>query len=81
MKMIPLQYQTHLKSQLNQAEYLLLSLLIQLLQTIRQVKLETLATALPLPILFESRRKKLNDFFPSRTGRLRKFGFPLLAIG
>jgi len=56
--MLPPSYQTHLQSQLNRAEYLLLTLLINLLQSIKQVKLEALATALPLPITFESRRKK-----------------------
>jgi len=49
-------YQTHLQSQLNRADYLL-TLLVNLLQSIKQVKLETLATALPLPITFNSRRK------------------------
>jgi len=48
-------YQTHLQSQLNRADYLLLTLLVNL--SIKQVKLETLATALPLPITFNSRRK------------------------
>ncbi|MDY6781620.1 MAG: IS4 family transposase, partial [Cyanobacteriota bacterium] len=39
--------------------YLFLDLLIEVLQNIKQVKLEIMATAIPLPILFESRRKKL----------------------
>ncbi len=56
-------YQTHLRSQLNRADYLLFTLLVNLLQSIKQVKLETLATALPLPITFESRRKKINLIF------------------
>ena len=55
-------YQTHLQSQFTRAEYLFFSCLIQLLQSLRQVKLETLATILPLPILFESRRRKLQRF-------------------
>jgi len=62
--MLPPSYQTHLQSQLNRAEYLLLTLLINLLQSIKQVKLEALATALPLPITFESRRKKKRGFCP-----------------
>lgn len=56
-------YQTHLQSQLNRADYLLFTLLVNLLQSIKQVKLEALATALPLPITFESRRKKINLIF------------------
>jgi len=53
-------HQTHLQSQLNRAEYLLLTLLVGL-QSIKQVRLETLATALPLPITFNSRRKKTSE--------------------
>jgi len=58
-------YQTHLQSQLNRADYLLLTLLVNLLQSIKQVKLETLAT-LPLPITFNSRRKKVQRFLSLR---------------
>ena len=58
--MIPSVYQTPLKRQLNESQYLLLCLLVVLLQTVRDVRLEILAEALPLPILFESRRKKFN---------------------
>ena len=58
INMIPSVYQTALKRQLNESEYLLLSVLVTLLQTIRHVRIETLAEALPMPILFESRRKK-----------------------
>ncbi|MEN9224634.1 MAG: hypothetical protein Q6M54_04090, partial [Thermostichus sp. DRC_bins_24] len=60
-KMLPPVYQTVLHRQLNPAEYWLLSLLVQLGQVLRRVTLETLATALPIPILFESRRKKYKD--------------------
>jgi hypothetical protein len=48
--MLPAFYQAHLQSQLSRAEYLLLRCLIQLLQTIKQFRLEALAAALPLPI-------------------------------
>ena len=60
--MVPAFYQTHLQSQLSRAEYLLLTCLITLLQTIKQVRLETLATALPLPITVDSRRRKVQRF-------------------
>jgi len=60
INMIPSVYQTALKRQLNESEYLLLSVLLTLLHTIRDVRIETLAAALPFPILFESRRKKSN---------------------
>ncbi|EDX87124.1 hypothetical protein S7335_4831 [Synechococcus sp. PCC 7335] len=53
-------YQAPLKSHLSARQYLLLSLLVTVLQTCRDVRLETLVEALPLPIVFESRRKKFN---------------------
>jgi hypothetical protein len=54
--MLPEFYETNLKRELGRAEYLLLKILINLLQSIKTVSLEALATALPIPILFESRR-------------------------
>ncbi len=78
MTMLPLSYQTHLKSQLNRADYLLLTLLVNLLQSIRQVKLESLATALPFPITFESRRKKIQRFLSLPHLTLETIWFPIL---
>jgi hypothetical protein len=62
MIMIPTFYQNHLRSQLSLAEYLLLKILLQILQSIKQVSLESLANALPIPIKFASRRKKIQRF-------------------
>jgi hypothetical protein len=76
--MLPPSYQTHLQSQLSRAEYLLLTLLVNLLQSSRQVKLETLATALPLPITFNSRRKKIQRFLSLPQLTLSKIWFPIL---
>lgn len=58
--MIPSIYQSYLEKQLSARQWLLLSLLVTVVHTIRDVRLETIAEALPLPILFESRRKKYN---------------------
>lgn len=77
MKMMPPLYQTHLQSQLNRAEYLLLSMLVNLLQALKQVKLETLATALPLPITFESRRKKIQRFLSLPQLTVEKIWLPI----
>jgi len=78
--MLPLFYQTHLKSQFNLAEYILLLILITLLQSIKKVSLEALATTLPIPIRFESRRREYRDFLlPSLT--IDKFGCRLLGHG
>ena len=60
--MLPEFYETNLKRELGRAEYLLLKILINLLQSIKTVSLEALATGLPIPILFESRRKKIQRF-------------------
>jgi hypothetical protein len=76
--MLPPSYQTHLQSQLNRAEYLLLTLLVNLLQSIKQVKLEALATALPLPITFNSRRKKIQRFLSLQQLTIEKIWFPIL---
>ncbi len=76
--MIPEFYQTHLKSQLSLAEYLLLKILLTLLQSTKKVSLETLATALPIPITFESRRKKIQRFLSLPSLTIEKIWFPIV---
>ncbi len=61
--MLPLLYQTHLESKLEQSEFLFFNILINILQDIKEVSLEKIATALPVPILFKSRRKKILHIF------------------
>ena len=78
MIMLPKFYQTHLKSQLSLAEYLLLKILLTLLQSIKKVSLETLATALPIPITFESRRKKIQRILSLRSLTIEKIWFPIV---
>lgn len=63
--MLPKFYQTHLQKQLNTNQYILLNLLVELLQSQKQLRLERLAANLPLPILFESRRRQLQRFLIS----------------
>jgi hypothetical protein len=60
--MLPEFYKTHLENQLSLAEYILLKIMIILLQSLKKVSLETLATALPIPIKFESRKRKIQRF-------------------
>ena len=60
--MIPSKYADVITHRLSARDYSLLTLVITVLQVIRDVRLETVAEALPLPILFESRRKKCNAF-------------------
>jgi Transposase DDE domain len=74
--MIAKQYQKILENQLSPATYLLLVLLVGSLQLVKQVKLEWLAESLPLPILLESRRKKLQRFLRLEALSLEKIWFP-----
>jgi hypothetical protein len=67
LKILPTFYQPHLKSQLSWTEYLFLNILINLLQTIKKVSLEALATALPIPIIFGKCRNSADiasDWYP-----------------
>lgn len=76
--MIKKDYEAILKNHLNQAQCLLLILLVGVLQQVKSVKLETLADALPLPILFESRRKKLHRFLDWEALSIENCWFPWL---
>ena len=60
--MLPKFYQTHLRTQLSENQYILLNVLAELLQGQKQVRLERLASNLPLPIKFESHRRQLQRF-------------------
>ncbi len=60
--MLPKFYQTHLQTQLSKNQYILLNIIVELLQGQKQVRLERLASNLPLPIKFESRRRQLQRF-------------------
>jgi len=74
--MIAKQYQKILENALSPVTYLLLVLVVGSLQLVKQVKLERLAQSLPLPILFESRRKKLHRFLRLEEFNLEKIWFP-----
>jgi hypothetical protein len=56
-KAIPLFYQTHLQQHLTRTQFLVLSILLNLLQSERQVKLEQLAPVFPYPITALCRRR------------------------
>ena len=76
--MLPKFYQTHLKNQLSTAEYLLLQILINVLQVIKKVTLEAVANALPIPIEFESRRKKVQRFLSVPNLDIKKIWFAIV---
>ncbi|MEG5232597.1 hypothetical protein QUB18_28330 [Microcoleus sp. B3-D3] len=60
--MIPTFYQTHLKKQLTKAKFLVMTTLLSVMQSEKQVRLERLARVFPYPITTESRRRKLQRF-------------------
>src|SRR4028118_1828472 len=76
--MLPLFYQSHLEKQLKSAEYLTLKILVYLLQSQKQVSIELLATLMPYPIQFESRRRSLQGFLKLSCLNLESLWFPLV---
>ncbi|WP_198288361.1 hypothetical protein [Chamaesiphon minutus] len=60
--MLPELYHAHLSEKFTRGNYLLTILLIQVVQSIKEVTLESIATKLAMPIKFESRRKKVQRF-------------------
>lgn len=76
--MLPSLYQTHLENQLEPSELLLFNILINILQDLKQISLEKIATAIPLPILFESRRKKLQRFLSLPSLNIKTLWFAIL---
>ncbi|MEM6453075.1 MAG: hypothetical protein AAF703_22495 [Cyanobacteria bacterium P01_D01_bin.105] len=56
--MIPLSYQNAITQLLRPSDSAFLLLMVSVIHRLRDVRLETVAEALPLPIKFESRRKK-----------------------
>ena len=75
---LPLFYQTHLQQHLTRTQFLVLSILLNLLQSERQVKLEQLARVFPYPITAESRRRKLQRFLDLPQLTLRQIWYPLI---
>ena len=78
IKMLPTYCQICFQKQLKKAEYLALSLLIFLLQINKQVSIESLATGMPYPILFESRRRGIQRFLKLPMLTVEKLWFPLI---
>lgn len=78
MIILPEFYETNLKRELGRAEYLLLKILMNLLQSIKTVSIEALATALPIPIFFESRIKKVQRFLSLNYINIEEIWFPII---
>lgn len=80
IKMIPQFYQIHLQQQLKETEYLTLKLLVYLLQCHKTVSIESLATLMPYPIKFESRRRNIQRFLSLESLKIETLWFPLIEI-
>lgn len=78
LKMLPPLYQTNLENQISESELLFLNLLINVLQDIKEVSLEKIANALPVPILFESRRKKIQRLLSLPVLNIQRIWFPII---
>src|SRR4028118_1436342 len=77
--MLPTFYQTHLQKQLTHAQFILLKILLDLIQSEKQVRIERLARGFPYPIMVESRRRKLQRFLDLPQLTLPLIWFPLIA--
>ena len=76
--MLPTFYQTHLQKQLTHAQFILLKILLDLIQSEKQVSLERLARVFPYPIMVESRRRKLQRFLDLPQLTIALIWFPLI---
>ncbi|MEG4508019.1 IS4 family transposase [Microcoleus sp. F6_B4] len=76
--MIPTFYQTHLKKQLTKAQFLVITTLVSVVQSEKQVRLERLARIFPYPITTESRRRKLQRFLDLPSLTISLIWFPLI---
>lgn len=76
--MLPLFYQKYLERYFQPAQLLTLKMLVWLLQSHKNVKIERLAATLPLPILQNSRRRHLQRFLALGSLNILALWFPLV---
>ncbi|WP_333154269.1 hypothetical protein [Microcoleus sp. Pol8_C1] len=76
--MLPSFYQIYLQQQLKVTEYLTLKILVYLLACHKQVSLELLASLMPYPIQFESRRRSLQRFLKLDCLQIERLWFPIV---
>lgn len=75
---LPEFYQIHLQKYLSQTQLITLKLLVWLLQSQKQVKIERLAATLPLPIQHNSRRRHIQRFLNLTRLSVVLVWFPLI---
>ena len=78
MIQLPELYNKHLKKHFNYPQYLILSILINLLQDLHTVRLEELARRFPIPIQLRSRVKKVQRFLSLPQFDIKTLWFPIL---
>jgi Transposase DDE domain len=76
--MLPELYQKHLQNLLSESQLLFLTLVINVIQEIKDVKLEKISESLPLFIQFHSRRKKLQRFLSLPILNIQELWFPII---
>ncbi len=77
-KMLPIFYQTHLQKQLTRTQFLLITILLDVIQSEKQVSLERLVRVFPYLIKAESRRRKLQRFLDLPQLTIARIWFPLI---
>jgi hypothetical protein len=76
--MIPTFYLIHLKKQLSSAQFKLIEILLPLIQSEKQVRLERISRVFPSPITTESRCRKLQSFLDLPNLTISLIWFPLI---
>ena len=76
--MLPELYLNCLNSQLSASQLLTLEMLVWLLQFHKQIRIERLAACVPLPILYESRRRHVQRFLVLPQLSIPLLWFPLI---
>ncbi|MEG4071793.1 IS4 family transposase, partial [Microcoleus sp. Pol14D5] len=76
--MIPRFYQTHLQKHLTPSQFLVMTILLSLMQSEKQVRLERLSRVFPCLITAESRRRKLQRFLDLPNLTIELIWFPLI---
>ena len=76
--MLPIFYQAQLQKYLTKSQLITLKLLVWLLQSQKQVKIERLAATLPLPIQQNSRRRHIQRFLSLKRLSVVLLWFPLI---
>ena len=79
--MLPSFYHSLLEKYLSPTQLLTLQMLVWLLQTQKEVRIERLAATLQLPILQSSRRRHIQRFLQIKALSILVLWFPIVCIG